>query len=244
VPTNADLWVLLAGWSPTRVTLNGVPLSQLPLQFGYELGDLLPDTSYTVEVEVDPSYAEPSRLDLTFRTGTGPALADPGAAPGQVSTLGQRNVALTSACNAVLWTQDCFDTGQSMHYLFTPTGSAEAWLMVSDSDVPIIDVWPAECGSPQYFMHDGAQPCVTLHGIDAIGATHAGERACFPPIPPGGYPSPWGPGGEPIDAGCSFTIKPNTTAQWLAPALAALALGLGRLRRRGVRGEAGARRPR
>jgi hypothetical protein len=142
----------------------------------------------------------PSRFDLTFTTGSGPAQADATAAPGQVTAGRQDGVALSPECLAALSTQDCFDTGQNTQFTFTPTGSAKGWLMVSESGYSNVNLWPGECGAPRLFLHDFPAPCVTLHGIDASGATHAGERVCASEA---GAPAP------PLDASTDAGTRPD-----------------------------------
>ncbi|HWO14988.1 MAG TPA: hypothetical protein VNN80_36045, partial [Polyangiaceae bacterium] len=179
VPTNVDLWVLATGWGDLpRASLAGVELARLPFGPGFDLGELQPNTSYTVEVELADagSLGATRSVELSFTTGAGPAPSDPGAAPGHVEVEAKTDVQFSPLCGAVLQTQDCFDTGQDTHLTFSPSGTAEAWLIESESGD--VDFWPAECGAPDLFLHSMELPCVTLHGIDAAGAVHGGEPVC------------------------------------------------------------------
>jgi hypothetical protein len=174
VPTNTDLWIMPTGWGgPPRVSRQGSELPRAELPFGYDLGELPPNSEITLQVEVD---GEP--LELAFTTASGPSAADPGAAPGAVTATSSPNYALSELCQAALNSQDCFDTGQNTYHEFTPTGHAVGWLVASNTALHSVNLWPGECGAPRLFDYDYNSPCVVLSGIDASGATHAGERVC------------------------------------------------------------------
>jgi hypothetical protein len=203
VPTNADLWILLSDWyASPRVALGGSELRPLDLPFGYDLGELAPDTTYTLEVQDAEATGERPRFELTFTTGSGPAEADADAAPGVVtaSSFPENDVpALAPLCQAALNTQDCFDQGQDTYYEFSPSGEAAGWLIASQDSVRSFNVWPGECGAPRLLGLSLATPCVTLYGIDASGVVHRGEEVCAahpgegddllrPSAPPAGTP--------------------------------------------------------
>jgi hypothetical protein len=197
VPTNVDLWLMDSGWGVLpRVSLEGVALTPLELPFGYDLGELAPNTSYTLSIEPDPTDAanpaRPIAVELTFTTGSGPIPGDPAAAPMPVTTARTSGDTLSGLCQAVLDTQDCFDTGQSTYFHFAPSGDATAWLITSGSIFRGATLWPAECGDPLIYLHDQAAPCATLHGIDAAGTTHAGDEVCVAAAPPNA-PAPTNP---------------------------------------------------
>jgi hypothetical protein len=226
VPTNVDLWLLTSGWgsSPTAF-LDGVELSRLTFANGYELGQLQPNTSYTVSIG-EPGATSGS-FELGFTTGAGPAQPDPGVTPTGSSVLARSESTLSAMCKAVLATQDCFDTGQDTYYVFEPGTAAKAWLIQSSSTYRGVDLWPAECGAPQLFLHSSTRPCATLHGIDAAGATHTGEEMCTGTL--GDLP------GDDEGGGCSLGT-PHAPASPLhaaraAAAAAALALAAAGRRR-------------
>jgi hypothetical protein len=178
VPTNVDLWVARTdGSAPLWVRLGEAELPELELPFNFDLGELEPNTEYTLDVQ-GPS--EDSVLKLTFTTGIGPAAADPNAAPGKVTTSSsfEDYDAPAFLCQAVVSNQGCFDTPPNLHYELEPSGNAGGWLIVSNA-LPRAILWPGECGAP-HLVSEGGQPCVTLYGIDASGAPHAGEEVCAP----------------------------------------------------------------
>jgi len=250
VPTNADLWILLSGWNVLpRVSLDGTELPELELPSGYDLGELAANTEYTLDV----LGADGASFELTFTTGDGPAAADLSAAPGRVTPTSYREVQgapLSPACLAALSTQDCFDVGQDTYYEFAPTGHAVGWLIASESSFRSVNLWPGECGSPRLLGNSADVPCVTLHGIDASGVAHAGERVCgiYPgegpdlPLPraqPTGAPGvvlapasaasdeAAGESAAPVQAspeasGCALPRAPNVGSCWWALALLGL----------------------
>jgi hypothetical protein len=265
VPTNVDLWVLPSGWGgPPSVSRNGVVLAPLRMGYGYDAGELAPNTAYTFQVQLD-NYGDPGAVfELTFTTGNGPAAPDPGAAPGDVVTSSSFERALADSCKAALGTQDCFDTGQDTYYQFTPAGSAKGWILVSDSAYRPIAIWPGECEAPTLFRSSFSAPCATLYGIDASGELHPGQHVCTEaatPVPDSNSretdePPPSAPvrppDGEPsaaanenpspsanlaqsrTDGGCSISRPRPTTA--LAAATLGLSLAaLARIRRRSRR---------
>lgn len=227
VPTNVDFWVLGTGWSgPVRASLAGAELPRLPLGHGFDLGELQPNTTYTVSLSLgDPQNPDaPRSFERSFTTGAGPVASDPGAAPGNVRGYAEREVSLSPLCQAVLDTQDCFDTGQDTHYTFAPSGTAKAWLIQSEDSYRGVDVWPAECGTPELFLHSGELPCVTLHGIDAAGNVHAGERTCTQTL------------GDILgnEEGMSCALQPPAPERTEWPAFALLAIAVAFCRRRSI----------
>jgi hypothetical protein len=179
VPTNVDLWVLPAGWNgPPIVSRDGVALGALRMGYGYDAGELEPNTTYTFHVELETYGEIAPTIDLTFTTGAGPAAADPVAAPGDIVPSSSVERALSERCNAALATQDCFDQGQDTYYQFTPSGSAKGWVLMTDSSYRPLNVWPGECGAPTLFGSAFDGPCATLYGIDATGQLHAGQHVC------------------------------------------------------------------
>ena len=176
VPTNVDLWLQMSGWDgPPRVWLDDELVPSLALPYGYDLGELAPNTEYDLLIE--PQSGE-GNLQLRFTTGGGPASPEPGVAPGAVAPSQSSEYEATALCRAALNTQDCFDTGQNTYFAFTPSADALGWLIQSDAGFRPANLWPGVCGAPRLFGHDSASPCVTLHAIDAIGATYASERVC------------------------------------------------------------------
>jgi hypothetical protein len=195
---------------------------------GFELGELAPDTQYTLSVALRPELEEGKPVALTFTTGSGPSDPDPGAAPGEVGVGRESEVSLSSLCDEVLWTQDCFDTGQNTHFVFAPAGTAKGWLIESPTTLNRINVWPAECGSPELFLHDRFTPCVTLHGIDAAGALHTGREVCAPAAgadPPAADPPAADSSVDVVsdESGCSLVAAGSRGFGVLALALAGLA---------------------
>jgi hypothetical protein len=179
VPTNVDLWVLPAGWNgPPIVSRDGVALGALRMGYGYDAGELEPNTTYTFQVELETYGEVAPTFELTFTTGAGPAAADPAAAPGDVVSSSSLERQLSERCSAALWTQDCFDQGQDTYYQFTPSGSAKGWLLMTDSSYRPLVVWPGECGAPTLFRGGFDAPCATLYGIDGAGQLHAGQHVC------------------------------------------------------------------
>lgn len=195
VPTNTDLWLLPSGWSPARVSRGGKELPQLELQYGYDLGELPRNTQIRLQVQVGGQT-----LELSFTTGRGRAAASSCAAPGNVTPTSSLEYAASAQCEDALSTQDCFDTGQSTYYEFAPTGRAVGWVIASrDSSFDSIDLWPGECGAPRLFRNESNPPCVVLYGIDASGATHAGQEVCA-------AGAALTDAGAPPDAGASGTV--------------------------------------
>jgi hypothetical protein len=179
VPTNVDLWVLPSGWgAPAVVTRDGVALTPLRMGYGYDAGELEPNTSHTFRVELDVSGEAASSFELTFTTGSGPAAADASAAPGDIVPSSGPERALSERCNAALSTQDCFDQGQDTYFQFTPSGDAKGWVLMTDSSFRPLIIWPGECGAPTLFDGSHRAPCATLYGIDAAGQLHAGQHVC------------------------------------------------------------------
>jgi hypothetical protein len=177
--------VLPSGWArPQGISRNGVALEPLPIGYGYDAGELEPNTSYTFQVEIEDYGWSAPPLELTFTTGAGPANVDPGAAPGVVVTSSSTEGMLSELCDTALWTQGCFDTGQDTYYRFTPSGSAKGWLLMANGFSQPRAVWPGECGAPTLFGGRYEAPCATLYGIDATGELHAGEEVCAPAATP------------------------------------------------------------
>jgi hypothetical protein len=214
VPTNVDLWLQTSGWDgPARVWLGEEAVPELPLAYGYDLGELAPHTEYKLRIE--PTIGNPS-FELRFTTGSGPASPDISVAPVAVTTSHARDYEASALCRAALNTQDCFDTGQNTYYEFTPSADAVGWVIQSDAGYRPINLWPGECGAPRLFGSDHSSPCVTLHAIDASGATHASERVCA------GVDE-----GEPVDAeGCGLRPAPGSEEKSAPLALLGLALVL------------------
>jgi len=182
VPTNVVLWALPVGVDVLEVSLNGSVVLPGTAPFSYDLGALAPNTVYTLAFDFSGRFGD-AHIEQTFSTGNGPAELQPGAAPGTVtpSRWAYSDFALSDFCDQVLWAQGCFDTGQDTHFLFAPSGSAQAWLVQEDrvnGGAPLL--WPAECGAPDFFSDAFARPCVTLTGIDQIGALHEGQSVCAP----------------------------------------------------------------
>jgi hypothetical protein len=179
VPTNVDLWVLPAGWDgPAIVSRNGVVLEPLRMGYGYDAGELDPNTAYTFQIELETFGELAPAFELTFTTGAGPAAPDPTAAPGDIVPSSSSERPLSERCSAALWTQDCFDQGQDTYYQFTPSGNAKGWVLMTDSSYRPLNVWPGECGAPILFTNAFDGPCATLYGIDAAGQLHAGQHVC------------------------------------------------------------------
>ena len=179
VPTNVDLWVLPAGWNgPAIVSRNGVVLEPLRMGYGYDAGELEPNTPYTFQVELETYGELAPTFELTFTTGAGPAAADAAAAPGDIVPSSSAERALSERCAAALWTQDCFDQGQDTYYQFAPSGNAKGWVLMTDSSYRPLNVWPGECGAPTLFGDAFDGPCATLYGIDAAGQLHTGQHVC------------------------------------------------------------------
>jgi hypothetical protein len=179
VPTNVDLWVLPAGWNgPAIVSRDGVPLEPLRMGYGYDAGELAPNTAHTFQVELETYGELAPTFELTFTTGPGPAAADPAAAPGAIVPSSSAERQLSERCAAALWTQDCFDQGQDTYYQFAPSGSAKGWVLMTDSSYRPLNVWPGECGAPILFSDAFDGPCATLYGIDAAGQLHTGQHVC------------------------------------------------------------------
>jgi hypothetical protein len=207
VPTNVDLWVLPSGWGgPPVVSRDGVALTPLRMGYGYDAGELDPNTTYTFQVEVDVLGEIAPTFELTFTTGSGPAAADPAAAPGDVVSSTSSERALSERCSAALWTQDCFDQGQDTYYQFTPSGEAKGWLLMSDSSFRPLNVWPGECGVPTLFGGSFRAPCATLYGIDAAGQVHAGQHVCAETGTPPGASA----GGSEEPAATAAAPRPDT----------------------------------
>lgn len=225
VPINADFWVLVSGWGLSyRARLDGVELSR-STQFNhqFDLPELAPNTSYTIEVEVPSNGA--GSFEVSFTTGADPAALDFGADPGTVTARAQREVTLSPLCEAVLQTQDCFDTGQDTHFTFEPSGSAEAWIIESGDSLSQYNLWPAACGTPELYLHSSARPCATLHGIDIGGKVHGGQSVCTQTL------------GDILgneEASCALKLASSRHGWWygLAALAAGSALFLRRLARR------------
>lgn len=179
IPTNVDLWVLPAGWNgPAIVSRNGVPLEPLRMGYGYDAGELAPNTAHTFQVELETYGELAPTFELTFTTGPGPAAADPASAPGAIAASSSAERQLSERCAAALWTQDCFDQGQDTYYQFAPSGNAKGWVLMTDSSYRPLNVWPGECGAPILFGDAFDGPCATLYGIDAAGQLHPGQHVC------------------------------------------------------------------
>lgn len=243
VPTNADLWILLSDWyASPRVTLGGTELPPLERPFGYDLGELRPGTTYTLEVQgVDEGAAERASFELTFTTGDGPAAADANAAPGVVTARSYPEndaPALAAVCQAALETQDCFDQGQDTYYEFAPSGQAVGWLVASEDSWRSLNIWPGECGPPRLLGLSLTTPCVTLYGLDASGVVHAGEEVCA--VYPGEgndlllpRPTPAGTPGvvlPPASSSSDASEGESTAVATAAPSAASAGCGLGRTR--------------
>lgn len=181
VPTNADLWLLVSGWSELRVTLDGAELPSLAGGRGRDLGSLAPNTEHSVSIErLWSGFPAEQPLELRFTTGPGPAPDGPPSAPGEVVATIHAERPLSALCESVLQTQDCFDTGQNTYFQFEPSGAAQAWLIESAGTYNGVNLWPADCGPPQLYLYAESRPCVTLHAIDETGATVRGEEVCTP----------------------------------------------------------------
>jgi hypothetical protein len=208
VPTNVDLWMLPSVLAPITVTLNGqIVETPDPQQFLYDLGELAPRTRYTVGIEIQ-GYMESTHDELSFTTGDGPGEPDPGAAPGKVSSSRHARHNLGEYCETALFWGVCLDGGQNTNenYAYAPSGTAKAWL-IQESPSPFYSIWPAECGAPRVLAYGG--DCVTLSGIDAVGAVHPGKEIC-------------------ADDGCSLSVPSGSRAA-LGAGLSLLAcLGLRR----------------
>jgi hypothetical protein len=192
-------------------------------------------------------------FELEFTTGSGPASPNASVAPGAVTTSRSSSFEGSALCRAALSTQDCFDTGQNTYFKFTPSADTVGWLIQSDAGYRPINLWPGECGAPQLFAHDSSSPCVTLHAIDAVGATHASQRVCSDPndvndasspndvnspndAGPNDVASPSGPN-SPNDASCTLPTTSSTQHPSTPLSLLGLALALTwRTRTRGSRG--------
>jgi hypothetical protein len=219
VPTNVDLWVLPAGWNgPAIVSHNGVALEPLRMGYGYDAGELEPNTTHTFQVELETYGELAPTFELTFTTGAGPAVADPAAAPGAIVPSSSSERPLSERCSAALSTQDCFDQGQDTYYQFAPSGTAKGWVLMTDSSYRPLNVWPGECGAPVLFSDSFDGPCATLYGIDAAGQLHPGQHVCAEaatPLP-GANPSPpqeppaTGPSSPPaVEATAAATDTPD-----------------------------------
>jgi hypothetical protein len=254
VPTNVDLWLQMSGWDgPAKVWLGDEALPGLALPYGYDLGELAPNTAY--ELRVEPLSGGVS-FELGFTTGSGPASPNAGVAPGAVTTSRSSSFEGSALCRAALSTQDCFDTGQNTYFKFTPSVDTVGWLIQSDSGYRAINLWPGECGAPQLFAHDSSSPCVTLHAIDAVGATHASQRVCSDPndldspsgpndAGPNDVDSPSDPNdvngpNSPNDASC--TLPTTSSTQLPSTPLSLLGLALALTWRTRTRGKEHARR--
>ena len=189
VPTNADLWLLITAWSgPSRVLRGGVELPQSSLRYGYDLGELAPNTQYRLQIEAS-EYDDvldtfvPKTLELSFTTGAGGLQADPGAEPGAMRLAIGASDLLSPACNAAVAAQDCFDAGQDTFFVMHPSGAARGWLIERASgENRLFDLWPGECGAPRLYSSSSDPPCVRLHGLDAAGSVHPGVWSCFPAV--------------------------------------------------------------
>jgi len=252
VPTNVVLWVLPVSAGELEVSLDGAKLAASADRFSYELGELAPNTTYTVAFDFGGRVL-PVHFEQSFSTGSGPADAQPAAAPGAVTASRQAHSEWPRSdfCDSVLWAQGCYDTGQDTHFLFEPEGSATAWLIREDDGpqgarVPVL--WPAECGTPNLFAHSSEQPCVTLSGIDRAGILHKGQSVCAPEVavaepamaPPIEPPPPLDVTTSPSAAssatasphvgGCSLRTSPTSCTRPLLGALLVLALAVSRRR--------------
>jgi len=219
VPTNVVLWALPDGGDVLEVSLNGSVVPAGTARFSYDLGALAPNTVYTLDFSVGLGQVH---VEQTFTTGNGPAEPQPGAAPGAVTTSrrADSDFAPPDFCYRVLWAQDCYDSGQDTHFSFEPSGSAEAWLVRHDPEygqAPLL--WPAECGAPDVFAQASSNPCVTLSGIDQMGALHEGQSVCAPAAV----------AAEPAGSGCSLSTSRRSSS---APLAALFVLALAGLRRR------------
>jgi hypothetical protein len=196
VPTNADLWVLLTGGSPSRVFRGGVALPRHSLGHGFDLGELAPNTTYRIDVEFrlpDIERGEGPAYPVTFTTGDGPSAPDPGADPGALelsSFVDPLDIDFDSPtlCDDAVLAQGCFDAGESTFFVATPTGSAAlGWIIESEQNGT--HLWPGSCGAPRLFLWASPAPCIRLHGIDAAGGLHSGSAECFPGVSPPPRPS-------------------------------------------------------
>ncbi|MET0388218.1 MAG: hypothetical protein ABW321_19755, partial [Polyangiales bacterium] len=192
VPTNAVLLGVVQGWaSMPGATLNGTKIEvQGSLGFGgfqLEPGALTPDTDYELVLDFS-MYAQPGqtrpRVELKFRTGTGPAMK-PAAAPRIVAHETSREPWRDHPCADIIQAQDCFDTGQSVLVSVEPAPEtdAQAWVLSGDSTA----LWPARCGDPALYVHDSREPiCVTLQRVGIGGLLSEPTEYCVPAAPADG----------------------------------------------------------
>jgi hypothetical protein len=181
VPTNAQFWALTPyPWTPPVASLNGVPLTVVVEEGARgtahgSLGALEPLHDYVLRLDyggVRPQEdaGAPRVVEITFRTGAGPAerlVAPP------MRGHPERNELAGAQCPEVVRAQDCYDTGPNVLLTFDVSAPrAVGWLVDGR-------VLPARCGRPVAFVgRYGRDLCFQIQALGPGGFESAATEYC------------------------------------------------------------------
>lgn len=239
IPTNVDYWPALGGGSSMLPTLSVGDAGQVELQSnalgGFDLGELEPNTKYTIQHADRLSEIR----EVVFTTGDGPTANAAAQAPIVDSVSEARANEATQLCRGILGQLDCFDTGDPTWTQVATTAQATAWLVQVQSE-PLGPpfVLPAEC-VPGIF-HYGEAPCVRIGAVTEQGVSEMSEWACEDasrPVPRPDASAPEEEDGQSDSGGCNVAVVGPRPGAMLERAGRALPLVLvlgaaGALRRR------------
>ncbi len=162
VPTDIDL--IVTGSTPS-ITFDGNVIERDFNQFVMDLGDLEPNTEYTIDVgENAGALEDPTPITVTTGNGAGPV---------------EFPAVDEAICQQILQWQDCFDTGPpaEFHLNPSPRGAEQAYIVSrqdEDSSSPIL-LWPRSCGFYVRVRSYDTEPDFLVEAVDYDGSTRALE---------------------------------------------------------------------
>lgn len=176
VPIDADYWPEVTADFSLAPSLGGVELQPNGLG-GFDLGELQPNTRYTIEhPDTDGVIHE-----IDFETG---ADSSPSAAPKPVieGVSTTQSSEASEDCGAVLRSWGCFDTGTPIWYrVEVPKAGVEGWLVQFNDEEQDPYVLEAECG-PSWFGYFGFT-CVRVAALAQWGVSEWSDWYCADEAP-------------------------------------------------------------
>jgi len=189
VSRNASIVVLGVQGAPAEVLLNGVPVPRRSdYSTVFEPGPLLPDAQYLVTVFLDQDGL--AVVEFMFHTEDELEPSKIPSPPEVLQFTAEIYSLLDQPCMDVLNAQECYDVGQNAFIKPKFRHVAAGWLILlrtaNDHVGPRV-TWPASCGDPIVFTHEGYlsrldDVCLVARSIGASGAISEPTPLLCPPF--------------------------------------------------------------
>lgn len=189
VPIDARLWVLVSSASYASFSIEGRALTPDRTQgsfnsFSLDPGALQPNRAYKLVIEakdhdVISGATRDKRVEIAFTTGSAQGTT-PGYPNVNTAVTGAYSLGST-ACPAILDTQDCYDTGPGSFVRF-PTLGVEtpppAWLAGLEGGPA--HLWPSnKCGAPTLRVLGDLNRCYVVRSVGLGGQLGQPWRHCI-----------------------------------------------------------------